>query len=65
VAKKEEKQVNGIHHGKGKEEPLPLLPDAKFYATWDYEQKNFKEPLVIGRKRTGSVQTSGPLGSRR
>lgn len=45
-------------NGKSKEEPPPVLPDAKYYATWDYESKSFKEPLVLGRKKIGSMQSS-------
>ena len=66
VAKKEDKPaMNGMPNGKAKEEPAPVMPDAKFYATWDYEQKNFKEPLMQGRKRVGNMQTSGSLSRTR
>ncbi|PPR02830.1 hypothetical protein CVT24_002227 [Panaeolus cyanescens] len=41
----------------------PLLPDARLYATWDHETKDFKVPLTShrpvahGRSRLGSIQT--------
>jgi hypothetical protein len=40
----------------------PLLPDARLFATWDYEAKDFRVPLnpvVKGRTRMGSVQGAG------
>ena len=48
----------------GKESPVkPILPDAKLYATWDYEAKDFKVPLnptaARSRNRMGSIQSSG------
>jgi len=61
AVKREDKSASGMLNGKAKEEPQPILPDARFYATWDYEQKNFKEPLAVGRKRTGGIQSSGSL----
>jgi hypothetical protein len=63
AVKKEDKSANGMPNGKAKEDPPPVLPDARFYATWDYEQKNFKEPLALGKKRVGSMQSSS-LASR-
>lgn len=58
----------------GKDPPVkPVLPDARLYATWDYETKDFKVPLNLpsrGRNRMGSVQAGGsglislPIGSR-
>ncbi|KDR78410.1 hypothetical protein GALMADRAFT_95132 [Galerina marginata CBS 339.88] len=43
----------------GKETPVkPVLPDARLYATWDYESKDFKIPLapvMRGRNRIGSM----------
>ena len=42
--------------------PKPVIPDARLYATWDYETKDFRVPLVPfarGRSRMGSVQASG------
>ncbi|KAF8966948.1 hypothetical protein BDZ97DRAFT_1806041 [Flammula alnicola] len=58
----------------GKESPVkPVLPDARLYATWDYEQKDFKVPLTPlprSRNRMGSIQASGsgvislPMASR-
>ncbi|RDB23589.1 Serine/threonine-protein kinase STY46 [Hypsizygus marmoreus] len=55
------------------ESPIkPALPDARLYATWDYEPKDFRIPLVPtsrNRTRMGSVQggsgvISLALGSR-
>ncbi|KJA22090.1 hypothetical protein HYPSUDRAFT_202355 [Hypholoma sublateritium FD-334 SS-4] len=48
----------------GKDSPVkPVLPDARLYATWDYETKDFKAPLnstaARGRNRMGSIQGSG------
>lgn len=41
----------------------PVLPDARLYATWDYEAKDFKAPLnpsnVRSRNRVGSMQAGG------
>jgi hypothetical protein len=42
--------------------PKPIVPDARLYATWDYETKDFRVPLVPfarGRSRMGSIQASG------
>lgn len=34
-----------------------VLVDARMYATWNYEEKHYKEPLVVGRRaRMGSLQ---------
>ncbi len=45
----------------GKEgSPSQLLPDAKMYATWNWEQKDFRSPLPHkGRSRMGSVSILG------
>ncbi|KAF8901049.1 hypothetical protein CPB84DRAFT_1680169 [Gymnopilus junonius] len=48
----------------GKEPPVKAtLPDAKLFATWDYESKDFRVPLtpavVRGRGRIGSMHSSG------
>ncbi|KAI8972618.1 hypothetical protein BD414DRAFT_500107 [Trametes punicea] len=57
--KSKEAGANGIANGKEKEkEPPRPLPDARLYATWNYEQKQFDEPLVI-RRRMGSVHAPG------
>ena len=58
------KEVNGLTNGKEKEkekeqEAARPLPDARLYATWNYEQKRFDEPLVI-RRRMGSI--AGGIG---
>jgi len=42
--------------------PKPIISDARLYATWDYETKDFRVPLVPfarGRSRMGSIQASG------
>lgn len=51
---------NGLTNGKGKEaEKGPVLPDARLFATWEHEQKSFRDPLTIPRRaRQGSVYTS-------
>ncbi|KIM41702.1 hypothetical protein M413DRAFT_444944 [Hebeloma cylindrosporum] len=47
----------------GRDTPAkPILPDARLYATWDYETKDFRMPLAPpprGRGRMGSMQASG------
>ncbi|KAJ3512170.1 hypothetical protein NLJ89_g3678 [Agrocybe chaxingu] len=56
----------------GKDSPeKPILPDARLFATWDYDTKDFKAPLAPrGRARMGSMQASGsgvislPMSSR-
>ncbi|KAI0063291.1 hypothetical protein BV25DRAFT_1854246 [Artomyces pyxidatus] len=58
TGKGKESTANGLPNGKGKEpvEEAKALPDARFYATWEYEQKNFREPLVTPRRaRQGSI----------
>ncbi|EJF60090.1 hypothetical protein DICSQDRAFT_137672 [Dichomitus squalens LYAD-421 SS1] len=56
------KEANGMPNGKDKdkekdkEAPRPL-PDARLYATWNYEQKRFDEPLAM-RRRMGSMAGS-------
>jgi hypothetical protein len=52
--------ANGLTNGKGKEvEKGPVLPDARLFATWEHEQKTFRDPLTIPRRaRQGSVHTS-------
>ena len=54
------KDINGLTNGKVKEPPAKAtLPDARLYATWDYEQKSFKVPLAPAprnRGRMGSIQ---------
>ncbi|RPD60727.1 hypothetical protein L227DRAFT_547024 [Lentinus tigrinus ALCF2SS1-6] len=62
--------VNGMANGKDKggdkgadgEKPR-ALPDARFYATWNYEQKRYDEPLVV-RRRVGSIAVP-PMGKAR
>ncbi len=64
---KEKEGVNGMANGKEKEkekerekEGSRLLPDARLYATWEYEQKRYDQPLVM-KRRVGSmtVHTGG------
>jgi Wiskott-Aldrich syndrome protein len=54
------KEANGLLNGKVKEsQAKATLPDARLYATWDYEQKSFKTPLAPpprNRGRMGSIQ---------
>ncbi|KAF9460465.1 hypothetical protein BDZ94DRAFT_1324056 [Collybia nuda] len=50
---------NGVG-GKGGDPPAkPVLPDARLYATWDYEPRDFKVPLTptARRGRTGNAQS--------
>ncbi|KAH9996137.1 hypothetical protein BJV74DRAFT_769319 [Russula compacta] len=56
---------NGLTNGKGKEgEKGPVLPDARLFATWEHEQKNFRDLLTIPRRaRQGSVHTSLPISN--
>jgi hypothetical protein len=60
VGKGKEPLANGLTNGKGKEaEKGPVLPDARLFATWEHEQKSFRDPLTIPRRaRQGSVHTS-------
>ena len=49
--------ANGLANGLGKEREGAAarpLPDARLYATWNYETKRFDEPLVV-RRRVGSI----------
>ncbi|KAH9028943.1 hypothetical protein EDB84DRAFT_1497435 [Lactarius hengduanensis] len=52
--------ANGLPNGKGKEgEKEPVLPDARLFATWEHDQKSFRESLTVPRRaRQGSVHTS-------
>ena len=43
--------------------PPKPLPDAKLYATRNWEQKNFRDP--VRRGRAGTVQLSGAMGNGR
>ncbi|OBZ74643.1 hypothetical protein A0H81_05406 [Grifola frondosa] len=56
--------ANGLPNGKDATAPSKPLPDARYYATWSYEQKHFDQPLMVRRGRMGSVQTLGPLPGR-
>ncbi|EPQ55838.1 hypothetical protein GLOTRDRAFT_76055 [Gloeophyllum trabeum ATCC 11539] len=44
-----------------KDEAPKVLPDARFYATWDYEPKVFWDPIrgIPKRARQGSIQVGG------
>jgi hypothetical protein len=55
------KPKEGINGTGGKSEDCqvkPVLPDARLYATWDYEPKDFRAPMASTRTRgrMGSVQ---------
>lgn len=55
---KDKGAVNGLA-SKGEVLVKPALPDARLYATWEYEPKDFRVPLaptVRNRGRMGSVQ---------
>ncbi|KAH9921105.1 uncharacterized protein B0H18DRAFT_1021908 [Fomitopsis serialis] len=56
-AKGKDTGVNGVT--KAGETSVKTLSDARLYATWDYEQKRFHEPLVPRRGRIGSMQSVG------
>ncbi|CCM03224.1 uncharacterized protein FIBRA_05349 [Fibroporia radiculosa] len=43
----------GLTNGKEVDVPAKSLPDARLYATWDFEQKRCHEPLVVRRGRAG------------
>lgn len=64
MVKGKEPLANGLPNGKGslnlKEgEKEPVLPDARLFATWEHDQKSFREPLTLPRRaRQGSVHTS-------
>jgi hypothetical protein len=63
MGKGKELLANGLtltNGNKGKEaEKGPILPDARLFATWEHEQKSFRDPLTIPRRaRQGSVFTS-------
>lgn len=50
----------------GKAAPPPALPDAKLYATWDHDHKDFRAPLTPvkqQRTRMGSVQLPSGIAS--
>ncbi|KAF7795137.1 hypothetical protein EIP86_006284 [Pleurotus ostreatoroseus] len=48
---------------KDKEASTKPLADARLYATWNYEEKSFREPLPAGRRRMGSVHLTGTMGN--
>ena len=60
ATKGKELLANGLTNGKDKEgEKGPVLPDARLFATWEHEQKSFRDTLAIPRRaRQGSVHTS-------
>lgn len=58
VTAKSKEFPNGVS-GKGEDALMkPVLPDARLYATWDYEPKDFKVPLTstVRRSRAGNIQ---------
>jgi hypothetical protein len=47
-----------VTSGKSEDSPVkPVLPDARLYATWDYDPKDFRVPL------RSTTQTRGRMGS--
>ena len=62
---------NGVKKEKEKEKEKDtaskVLPDAKMYATWSWDQKTYREPLSLANRRTrmGSVQLSNINGNSR
>ncbi|KAF8892036.1 hypothetical protein BD779DRAFT_1670390 [Infundibulicybe gibba] len=40
---------------KGDTPARPVIPDARLFATWDYEPKDFKTPMIKARGRVGSM----------
>ncbi|KAI0314003.1 hypothetical protein OF83DRAFT_1064528 [Amylostereum chailletii] len=64
--KNKDPPVNGMVNGKGKDKEKEsaemekrALPDAKMYATWEYDQKSFRDPPMVPRRaRQGSYHTS-------
>lgn len=60
VVKESSSQLNG------KAVPSPVLPDARLFATWDHDHKDFRAPLVPAkqqRTRMGSIQVGAASGS--
>jgi hypothetical protein len=58
---KDKKTVGTLQNGKIKEEAPPSLPDAQFWATWDFEHKNFREPLSFKKRVGGAMQSSSGI----
>ena len=57
--------ANGVKKEKdGKSDAVPtkVIPDAKLYATWNWEQKSYREPI---RRARNSVSLSGTMGNGR
>ncbi|KAI0087594.1 hypothetical protein BDY19DRAFT_954514 [Irpex rosettiformis] len=61
--------TNGVKKEKEKEKDAAskALPDAKMYATWNWDQKSYREPLSLANRRTrmGSVQLPNVNGNSR
>lgn len=57
--------LNGAKKEKEKDAPPKALPDARLYATWNWERKSFREPLPRRPSRMGTVQLSGTIGNGR
>ena len=53
----------GVKKEKGDAPPQKPVPDAKLYATWNWEQKTYRDP--VRRPRMGSVSLSGTMGNGR
>ncbi|EKM52593.1 uncharacterized protein PHACADRAFT_261116 [Phanerochaete carnosa HHB-10118-sp] len=54
---------DGMRKEKGDAPPAKPAPDAKLYATWNWEQKTYRDP--VRRQRVGSVSLSGTIGNGR
>ncbi|KAF9071027.1 hypothetical protein BDP27DRAFT_1219607 [Rhodocollybia butyracea] len=60
-------QPNGIlkpdanTNGLKSKEPAPALPDARLFATWDHEHKDFKTPLVAVKLQRTRIGTSSRM----
>jgi hypothetical protein len=59
----EQKGVNGV--SKDNKANQPALPDAKLYATWQWDAKDYRIPLAITsnktRARINSAQSAGTI----
>ncbi|KAI0790918.1 hypothetical protein C8Q75DRAFT_758475 [Abortiporus biennis] len=53
---KDKESKDGKDKDKDKE-PARILPDARMFATWDWEQKNYAQPLVVSRRRMSSMSS--------
>ncbi|OSX57908.1 hypothetical protein POSPLADRAFT_1155377 [Postia placenta MAD-698-R-SB12] len=55
------KGKDGAPNGKDVDALPRPIPDARMYATWDYEPKRYNESLVVKRNRIGSMQATVSL----